>query len=153
MAAQCVKCSKTKNILNEHKFKKIYDSFYCIDCYPKVKSKLDEDISKIIITTTDTVEEYRIVKYLGVDSAEVVIGTGILIKLVSELIDFIGEGSSVSENKLQEAKTLVFNKLKKKAVDAGCNAILGADLDYTVFSSNRVGVAASGTLVEIVKMD
>jgi hypothetical protein len=41
----------------------------------------------------------------------------------------------------------------KKALDADGNAILGADLDYTEFSSNRVGVIASGTLVEIVKMD
>jgi uncharacterized protein YbjQ (UPF0145 family) len=152
MASKCLSCSKAKNLLNEHQFKTVDGGVYCIDCYSKVASKKEKNLSSIIITTTHAIEGYRIVNYLGIDSAEVVIGTGVLGELVSDLNDFVGQRSTNFEKKLQQAKTIVFSKLKKKAIDAGGNAIIGIDLDYTEFSSNKIGVIASGTLVEIEKL-
>jgi len=115
---------------------------YCEQCTNKL-------INNIVVTTTNSIEGYRIIKYIGIDSVEVVIGTGIWSEFTTEFQDFFGHRSTEFEKKLQKAKKITIQKIKLAAAQKGANAIVAMDLDYTEFSGNRIGVIASGTLVEI----
>ena len=53
-------------------------------------------------------------------------------------------------NKLRQSKQIVLQRLREDAYDAGANAIIGLDLDYTMFGDSIVGVIVSGTAVTIV---
>jgi uncharacterized protein YbjQ (UPF0145 family) len=46
---------------------------------------------------------------------------------------------------LKSAKDAAMNDLKLQAYELGVNAIIGLDLDYTMFGDTIVGVIISGT--------
>ncbi len=132
----CSKCEKTsiKSVLLDNKE-------YCFDC---ANVKIDE----VVVTTTNSLEGHRIKKYIGVESTEVVIGTGMWSEFSSDIQDFLGSRSTEFEKKLSRAKNLSIRKLKYISAQRGANAIVAMDLDYTEFSGNRIGVIASGTMIE-----
>lgn len=98
-------------------------------------------------TTTHTIEDHKIVRYIDIESVEVVIGTGPFSEFTGAFQDFLGERSTAFEQKLQHAKLVAMQKLKFAALRKGGNALVGVDIDYTEFSGNRIGVVASGTIV------
>lgn len=106
-------------------------------------------LSSIVATTTPSVEGYRILKYIGVESVEVVPGTGLMSELRTGLEDLFGRRSSDFEQMLQQGKRLAFEHLLLVAYLRRANAVVGVDLDYTEFSGNRIAVIASGTLVHL----
>lgn len=106
-------------------------------------------LSTITATTTPSVEGSRIARYLGIESVEVVPGTGLMAELRTGLEDLLGRRSGDFEQMLQQAKRLALEHLLLVAFLRGANAVVGVDLDYTEFSNNRVAVIASGTLVQV----
>ena len=114
-------------------------------CIPCVTAMTD----KIIVTTTNSVEGKKISKYIGVESTEIVIGTGIISEIITDIQDSFGLNSTEFEIKLNKARQISIQKLKLICVQKNGDAIIGLDLDYTEFSGNRIGVIASGTLVSI----
>jgi len=98
-------------------------------------------------------EGSRIENYLGFVSAEVVLGMGFFRGIGADFADFFGTESQGLGRKLLEAKTAVFTKLRKDVWALGGNAIIGIDLDYTMFGNSLVGVIASGTAVIIERQD
>jgi len=129
------------------------DLAYCADCWDSVGKEraqgMVDDAEKVLVSTTDTLDGYRVTNYRGVESAEVVIGTAFLSELSGDLADFLGARSTAFEKKLSEAKTVAFLLLKMKATRAGGNAVIGVDLDYTEFTKNRIGLIVNGTVVTI----
>jgi len=113
--------------------------------------QLEQAADKIIVTTTPSVDGYHVRKYLGVESVEYVIGTGIFSELSSGIADFFGRRSSAFEQKLQTAKKNAMDGLKMIAAEQGANAIIGLDLDYSEFSGNRVVLIINGTLVRLAQ--
>jgi uncharacterized protein YbjQ (UPF0145 family) len=104
----------------------------------------------IIVTTTPNLEGHQITAYLGIESVEIVIGTGLFVELTGDISDFLGQRSKGFEGKLQSAKQLAFRVLKTLAARQDANAVVGIDLDYTEFSVNRIGLILNGTLVRAV---
>ena len=96
-------------------------------------------------------EGYDIVEYVGYESAQVVLGTGFLSALGSSFADLLGTTSNTYENKLANAESICKQKLISKAVQKGCNAIIGIDIDYTTFTNDVMGVIAGGTFVKVIK--
>ena len=113
--------------------------------------QLKQAADKIIVTTTPSVDGYHVRKYLGVESVEYVIGTGVFSELSSGIADFFGRRSSAFEQKLQTAKKNAMDGLKMLAAEQGANAIIGLDLDYSEFSGNRVVLIINGTLVRLAQ--
>lgn len=111
--------------------------------------QLREAGSKIIVTTTPSVDGTVIETYIGIESVEFVIGTGVFSEIGSEFQDFFGLRSKGFENKLQKAKQSAMEALRMLAAEKGADAIVGTDLDYTEFSGNRVGLILNGTLVKL----
>ena len=128
------------------KFRDFAGKYYCIEC---IKPVIETAVETIIITTTNNFDGYRTTDYFGIDSVEIVIGTGWFSEFTGELTDFLGLRSTEFEKKLQRAKDTALFLLRKKAYEKGANAIVGADIDYTEFSNNRVGLILNGTLVKI----
>ncbi|RHP34439.1 heavy metal-binding domain-containing protein [Lachnotalea sp. AF33-28] len=56
-----------------------------------------------------------------------------------------GTESKSLRKKLKSAKDAAMNDLKLQAYELGVNAIIGLDLDYTMFGDTIVGVIISGT--------
>ena len=103
----------------------------------------------VILTTTNNVEGYAINKYLGIESVEIVIGTGVISEFTSAITDIFGERATAFERKLADAKQEALHRLQVIAAQRGANAVVGVDIDYTEFASNRIGVVVNGTLVSI----
>ncbi len=114
------------------------------------KREAAERASNVLLTTTPTIEGHRIVSYLGIESVEIVIGTGFFSELSGDISDFFGIRSKAFEAKLQEAKQVAFDLLKTRAEQKGANAVVGVDLDYTEFTGNRIGLIVNGTMVRAV---
>lgn len=103
----------------------------------------------MIHTTTNNIEGRTIEQYLGVISAEVIIGANVLKDFMGGLRDFFGGRSGTYERVLEEARTSALNELTQKAQQLGANAVIGIDLDFETVggSGSMLMVIASGTAV------
>lgn len=103
----------------------------------------------MLITTTYQVEGQPIRQYLGVISAETIIGANFLKDILASLTDFFGGRSNSYEKVLREGKEIVMRELEEQARQMGGNAVVGVDLDYNTVGANgsMLMVVASGTAV------
>lgn len=106
-----------------------------------------------MLTTGFDFNGYRIVKYKGVISGQVVLGTGFLSEFTASFADFFGEESNEFANKLEKAKNAATNKMIIKSIDKGGNAIIGVDFDYITLRGNMIGVVANGTSVIVEEIE
>lgn len=111
---------------------------------------VDKVVKQILVTTTPTVDGYRVTRYLGVEAVEIVVGSGPFSEFTTNIQDFLGARSTAFEEKLHSAKAMALKQLAWKAHLRGGNAVVGIDLDYTEFSGNRIGVVVNGTVVDLV---
>jgi uncharacterized protein YbjQ (UPF0145 family) len=99
----------------------------------------------MILTTTNSVEDYKIAEYRGI-----VTGTAVnmqKMKMTFNLQKFYaGIGESVSEVKEQ-----AFVQLKANAEKLNANAVVGITVDIELTTSNYVVVTVTGTAVSIIK--
>ncbi|MGN1305993.1 MAG: YbjQ family protein [Oscillospiraceae bacterium] len=103
----------------------------------------------MLMTTGISIEGSKIVKYLGIVSGECALGTGFFSSFGAGFADVFGTNSSAYSNKLIEAKQLALRRIAQNASNLGANAIIGMDLNYTTFTSDIMGVIATGTAVLI----
>ncbi len=120
----------------------------CGNC---AQNYIDNGTRDIVLTSTHSVDGYRIGSYLGIESVEIVIGTGMFSEISSGIDDFFGARSTAFESKLARAKEIAIKKLKFIAFEKGANAVVGVDLDHTEFSGNRIGLIVNGTLVALAE--
>lgn len=103
----------------------------------------------MILTTTNTLEGKKVVKYLGVITGETIIGANILKDLFASITDIVGGRSASYEKVLREAKDNAMQELQQNARAMGANAVIGIDLDYETVGANgsMLMVSASGTAI------
>ena len=106
----------------------------------------------MLCTTTPNIEGKKIEQYLGVISAEVIIGANFLKDIMGGLRDFFGGRSATYEKVLDEARQKAMEELTEKAQRMGANAVVGIDLDFETIGSggSMLMVIASGTAVKYV---
>ncbi|MES2648730.1 MAG: heavy metal-binding domain-containing protein [Bacteroidota bacterium] len=104
----------------------------------------------MLTTTTNTIEGHPVREYLGVISAETIIGANIFKDLFAGIRDIVGGRSGTYERVIQEAKETAMRELTDKAASMGATAVIGIDLDFeTVGSGNMLMVIATGTAVKL----
>lgn len=113
-------------------------------------AELQERAKTVILTTTHTIEGSVIAEYLGIESVEIVLGTGMFSEFQGGLADMFGQRSTGFEEKIQNAKKTACELLQMRAAQRGANAVVGVDMDFTEFSGNRIGVILNGTLVKVL---
>lgn len=103
----------------------------------------------MLVTTTNTIEGRKIVKYLGLVTGETIIGANIFKDLFAGIRDIVGGRASSYENVLREGKDTAVREMQQYATALGANAIIGVDLDYETVGNggSMLMVAASGTAV------
>lgn len=105
----------------------------------------------MIITTTPSIEGKKIVGYLGLVSAEAIIGANIVRDIFASFTNIVGGRSAKYEEALEEARLAAVVELQKRATNKGANAVVGASVDYEIIgaSGSMMMVAVSGTAVKV----
>lgn len=104
----------------------------------------------MLLTTTNTLEGKKVVKYLGLVTGEAILGANIFKDIFANITDIVGGRSGAYERELQKAKTIALQEMQYQAQEMGGNAVIAIDLDYeTVGSGSMLMVSAAGTAVVI----
>ncbi|WP_296697717.1 YbjQ family protein [Algoriphagus sp.] len=106
----------------------------------------------MIISTTPSLDGYRIEEYLGVVSGETIIGANVFKDFFASITDIVGGRSSAYEQVLREAKATAMAEMEIQARTFGANAVIGIDLDYETIRDGMLMVTVSGTAVKTVKL-
>lgn len=109
------------------------------------------DAKSYLMTTAHRFEGYTIKEYHGVITGESVLGTGFMSSWDASISDMLGEESSAFIDKLKQAREYAKKRLIEESIKAGGNAIIAIDIEYTMFTSNMIGVIITGTSVTIEK--
>jgi len=106
---------------------------------------------QMITTTTNNIEGSPVQQYLGVVSAESIIGANIFKDLFAGIRDIVGGRSTTYERVIEEARNNAMAELVQKAEGMGANAVIGIDLDFETVGGggSMLMVIATGTAVRI----
>jgi uncharacterized protein YbjQ (UPF0145 family) len=105
----------------------------------------------MILSTTPTIEGQPVQTYLGVVTAQAIIGANIFKDLFAGIRDIVGGRSTTYERVIEEAKNNALNELSQKAQLLGATAVIGIDLDFETIGSggSMLMVVATGTAVRL----
>ena len=103
----------------------------------------------MILTTTSSLDGYKITDYRGIVVGEAIMGANVVRDFFAGITDIVGGRSGAYESKLQDARETALRELEERAAAAGANAVIGVDLDYEVVGESMLMVSASGTAVVI----
>lgn len=105
----------------------------------------------MILTTTPSVEGKQITAYLGVVTAEAILGANIVKDIFAGFSDFFGGRSKTYEAELKKARQAALAELEEVARQMGADAVVGIDLDFEVIGSkgSMLMVNVSGTAVKL----
>jgi uncharacterized protein YbjQ (UPF0145 family) len=92
---------------------------------------------------------WTVMEYKGFVSAETALGMGMFKALGASISNVLGVESEGLSDKLAAAKEKSMARLIEQSARKGANALIGADIDYTMFGDSLVGVIISGTAVVI----
>lgn len=106
----------------------------------------------MLLATTPSVEGYRVRKYGPLVAAEAVMGTNMFRDYFAKVRDVVGGRSGSFQNALADAREEILHEIQVQAQEAGCNAVIGIDIDYGEISGSgktMLMVAVQGTAVYI----
>jgi len=101
----------------------------------------------MILTTTNSVEGYKITDYKGIVVGEAIMGANIVRDFFASVTDIVGGRSGAYETKLKDARDEAMREIEERAASLGANAVVGVDLDYEVVGDSMLMVSVSGTAV------
>ena len=103
------------------------------------------------LSTTPTLEGNPIRQYLGVVTAESIVGANFVKDFMANVRDFFGGRSGAYEGVLIEAREIVLKELEERASRMGANAVVGISFAYEAVggSGSMLMVVASGTAVVV----
>ena len=105
----------------------------------------------MVITTTNEVQDKRVVEYKGIVFGEVISGVNMFKDLGANLRNIFGGRSKGYEDELLTARENALEEMKTRAANLGANAIIGVKMDYEVLGADNgmLMVTCSGTAVVI----
>jgi uncharacterized protein YbjQ (UPF0145 family) len=103
----------------------------------------------MILSTTNSIEGKKVVKYLGLVSGDAILGANIFRDFFASIRDIVGGRSAAYEKELRKAKDIAIGEMREQAKNLGANAIVGIDIDYETIGTNSsmLMVSANGTAV------
>ena len=124
----------------------------------KPEKKPVEPIAKadeIIMTTTSSLEGYRVKEYKGIIFDETITGVGLKTTFKSfgdMFASLTGDQMYALTNRMNELKRELINRLGTKAAAQGANAVIGIDFESTMPGGSAIMVSAHGTAVIVEKI-
>lgn len=104
----------------------------------------------MLFSTTTTLQDKKLVKYIDVVTGETILGANVIKDFFAGFTDFFGGRSNAYESTIEEARITAMKEMEEKARKLGANGIVGIDIDYETIgrqSSSMLMVAVSGTAV------
>lgn len=121
--------------------------------FDELPTDVIDDLAKDLILTTEfAMPEYKITRRLEIITAECVFGMNMFRDMFASIRDVVGGRSGSSQKVLRDARRTCMTELRREALIAGANAVIGVDLDYSEISGDdksMLMVVASGTAVTI----
>ncbi len=130
-------------------------SFPCLVSHVRLSAVCDclsfPEKLRMLLTTTPTIEGRPIREYLGIVTAETIIGANIVKDLFAGIRDIVGGRSGTYERVIEQARVNALQELEAKAAQMGADAVVGIDLDFETVGSggSMLMVVASGTAVRL----
>lgn len=104
----------------------------------------------MLVLTTPSIENAKIVQYLGLVTGEAILGANIFKDFFAGIRDIVGGRSAAYEEELRRAKDIAIAEMVQQAQSLGGNAVIAVDLDYETIgggTGNMLMVSASGTAI------
>ena len=105
----------------------------------------------MIITTTNEIQDKKVMEYKGIVFGEVISGINMFKDLGANLRNIFGGRSKGYEDELLAARENALEEMKTRAANLGANAIIGVKMDYEVLGADNgmLMVTCSGTAVVV----
>lgn len=103
----------------------------------------------MLITTTPGIEGHPVTEYLGIVTAQGVLGVSAFKDVSAGVRNIFGGRAKSYENELASGVSDALAEMEKQAAKLGADAVVGVDVDYESVGSNMVMVSASGTAVKL----
>lgn len=107
---------------------------------------------KIIVTTTNDIQDMKIKEYLDILNCNVVLGTNFFSDIKASFSDLFGGYSESYQGKLEIIYKDVIVKLKDQAYQIGADAVIGVKIDFDEIAGGGKSmfmVTAVGTAVTL----
>ena len=103
----------------------------------------------MIITTTNEIQDKKVMEYKGIVFGEVISGINMFKDMGASLRNIFGGRSKGYEDELLTARENALEEMKTRASNLGANAIIGVKMDYEVLGADNgmLMVTCSGTAV------
>jgi uncharacterized protein YbjQ (UPF0145 family) len=103
----------------------------------------------MLITTTPGIEGRPVTEYLGIVTAQGVLGVNAFKDVSAGMRNIFGGRAKSYENELASGVSDALAEMEKQAAKLGADAVVGVDVDYESVGSNMLMVSASGTAVKL----
>jgi len=134
---------------SEEKIQELIDSKQ----YEELPTEIIDDLAKELILKTEShMPEYRVIERLEIITAECVFGMNMFRDFFASITDIFGGRSSASQKVLRDSHRTCLTELRREALIAGANAVVGVGLNYSEISGDgksMLFLVASGTAVRI----
>ena len=103
----------------------------------------------MVITTTNEIQDKKVIEYKGIVFGEVISGINMFKDMGASLRNIFGGRSKGYEDELLTARENALEEMKTRAANLGANAIIGVKMDYEVLGADNgmLMVTCSGTAV------
>lgn len=121
------------------------DDKFCSSCGASVSP----DAPRFIITTTPTIQGYKIKRVIGVVTGLTPRTRGVLGKFMAGIESMFGGEVTAFTSELEKARIEAMERVKNKAISMGANAVVGLDLETSDmgFQMGIIVISATGTAV------
>ena len=103
----------------------------------------------MLITTTNGIEGRPVTEYLGVVTAQGVLGVNAFKDVAAGMRNVFGGRSKSYENELAGGVSATMDELQQQAQGMGADALIGVDVDYETVGNNMLMISVSGTAVKL----
>ena len=120
---------------------------FCSSCGASVSP----EATSLIITTTPSIEGYRIEKVLGIVTGLTPRTRGVLGKFIAGIESMFGGEVTAFTTELEKARMEAIERVKAKAIRMGANALIGLDLETSDlgYQMGIIVISATGTAVVV----
>ena len=103
----------------------------------------------MLVTTIPGVEGRSVIEYLGVVTAQGVLGVNAFKDVSAGVRNIFGGRAKSYENELAGGVSDVLAEIEEQATKLGADAVVGVDIDYESVGDTMLMVSASGTAVRL----
>jgi uncharacterized protein YbjQ (UPF0145 family) len=103
----------------------------------------------MLVTTTPGIEGRSVIGYLGLVTAQGVLGVNAFKDVSAGVRNIFGGRAKSYENELASGVSDVLAEIEQQAAKLGADAVVGVDIDYESVGDNMLMVSASGTAVKL----